>query len=100
MTILGTPAAAVEVEFVLSDIELREVVQSAVAHCYERNLNLGVVADWWAADLLERVHGKAPFPALCAVLGCDLATVRALLDEVRAVGRSVFEEETGLPARW
>ncbi|WIE80990.1 hypothetical protein [Curtobacterium sp. MCSS17_016] len=92
--------AADDDTFILTETELREIVQVTVAACYDISNDLGVVADFWAVALLHRTpHQPAP-EDITAALNCTLDRVEELTLQVRDVARDVHEEETGLPAPW
>ncbi|WIE80982.1 hypothetical protein [Curtobacterium sp. MCSS17_016] len=93
-------APLTEDQFVLSETELREVVQATVAACYSNSTRLGVAADHWAGTLFGETLGTPPLTAVAAVLGVNVTSVEDLLHDVRVVGRLVHEQETGLPAPW
>ncbi len=92
--------AAGDEPFILTECELREIVQLTVAACYECSDTLGAVADFWAVALLDqKPHMPAPTD-IAAALHCGLEEVEALTFQVRDIARDVHEEETGLPAPW
>lgn len=94
------PVAAGDETFILTETELREIVQQTVAACYDISEELGTVADFWAVALLHRTPHKPAPVNIAATLNCSLAKVEALTLQVRDVARDVHEEETGLPAPW
>ncbi|WIB65531.1 hypothetical protein [Curtobacterium sp. MCBD17_040] len=88
-------------EFVLSEVELREVAQAVVAACWDRSEPLGAVADHWAGTITGTTAGTPPLEAVAATIGQPLTAVHTLLEQVRTVARHVHEQETGgLPAPW
>lgn len=92
--------AAGDEAFILTETELREIVQEAVAACYDVSDELGTVADFWAVALLQRTPQKPAPVNIAAALNCTLAMVETLTAQVRDVAGDIHEEVTGLPAPW
>jgi hypothetical protein len=92
--------AAGDDAFILTETELREIVQETIAACYDVSNCHGIVADFWAEALLhEAPHAPEPVN-IAAALECTLATVEDITEQVRAIARDVHEEVTGLPAMY
>jgi hypothetical protein len=83
-------------DFVLSEVEGRELVQMVIEACYEHGDELGQVADAWIGD----VYSEPPVVSSGADIGRSVGITNAraltLLGRARRVAAEVCEEEFGL----
>ncbi len=83
-------------DFVLSEVEGRELVQMVIEACYEREEALGEVADAWIGDLYSEPPVVSSGADIGRAVGVTNVRALALLTRVRRIAAEVCEEEFGL----
>lgn len=83
-------------DFVLSEVEGRELVQMVIEACYERDEELGQVADAWIGDVYSEPPVVSNGADIGRVVGLTNARALTLLARARRVAAEVCEEEFGL----
>lgn len=83
-------------DFVLSEVEGRELVQMVIEACYERDEELGQVADAWIGDLYSEPPVVSNGADIGRAVGVTNARALTLLARARRVAAEVCEEEFGL----
>lgn len=83
-------------DFVLSEVEGRELVQMVIEACYERDEELGRVADAWIGDVYSEPPVVSNGADIGRAIGVTNARALTLLARARRIAAEVCEEEFGL----
>jgi len=83
-------------DFVLSEVEGRELVQMVIEACYDRDEQLGRAADAWIGDLYSEPPVINSGANVGRAIGVGNPRALALISRIRKIATQVCQDEYGL----